>query len=194
MNRFYVTTPIYYVNAEPHIGHAYTTIVADVMNRFHKLSGYKTYFLTGTDEHGDKIVQAAQAAGMDPGSYADRISGLFRETWPHLNISNNDFIRTTESRHVRVVQQILQKVYDSGDIYFSSYKGLYCVGCERFYMERELVDGKCPDHDKEPIEREEANYFFQNEQVPELAHRPHRIQSRFHPARTLPERGPFLPA
>lgn len=160
MNRYYVTTPIYYVNAEPHIGHAYTTIVVDVLSRFHKLLGCKTYFLTGTDEHGDKIVQAAQAAGVDPRSYADRISGLFRETWPHLNISNDDFIRTTEERHVKVVQQILQKVYNSGDIYFSSYKGLYCVGCERFYMERELVDGKCPDHDKEPIEREEANYFF----------------------------------
>jgi len=160
MNRFYVTTPIYYVNAEPHIGHAYTTIVADVMNRFHKLSDCKTFFLTGTDEHGDKIVQAAQAAGMDPKSYADRISGLFKDTWPLLNISNDDFIRTTEPRHVRAVQYILQKVHDSGDIYFSTYKGLYCVGCERFYTERELVDGKCPDHDKEPVEREEANYFF----------------------------------
>lgn len=160
MNRFYVTTPIYYVNAEPHIGHAYTTIVVDVMNRFHKLFGSRTYFLTGTDEHGDKIVQAAQASGMDPQSYADRISGLFKATWPLLNISNNDFIRTTEPRHIRVVQHILQKVHDSGDIYFSSYKGLYCVGCERFYTERELVDGKCPDHGKEPVEREEANYFF----------------------------------
>ncbi|NLI31963.1 MAG: methionine--tRNA ligase [Deltaproteobacteria bacterium] len=160
MNHFYVTTPIYYVNAEPHIGHAYTTIVSDVLNRFHKLLGYKTFFLTGTDEHGDKIVQAAQEAGMDPKTYADRISGLFRETWPKLNIGNDYFIRTTDPKHVRVVQGILQKVRDSGDIYFSSYKGLYCIGCERFYTERELVDGKCPDHDREPVEREEANYFF----------------------------------
>lgn len=160
MNRYYVTTPIYYVNAEPHIGHAYTTIAADVLNRFHRLMGFKTYFLTGTDEHGDKIVQAAQEAGTDPKSYADRISGLFRETWPKLNISNDHFIRTTDPEHIKVVQYILQKVHDSGDIYFSSYKGLYCVGCERFYTERELVDGKCPDHDKPPIEREEANYFF----------------------------------
>lgn len=158
--RFYVTTPIYYVNAQPHIGHAYTTIVADVMNRFHKLLGYKTYFLTGTDEHGDKIVQAAQEAAMEPKAYADRISRLFRETWPKLNISNDYFIRTTDAKHVRVVQHILQKVYDAGDIYFSTYKGLYCIGCERFYTERELVDGKCPDHDREPVEREEANYFF----------------------------------
>ncbi len=158
--RFYITTPIYYVNAEPHIGHAYTTIVADVLNRFYRLMGYETYFLTGTDEHGDKIVQAAEAAGTDPKSYADRISAMFRETWPKLNISHNDFIRTTEARHVRVVQDILQKVYDKGDIYFDTYRGRYCVGCERFITDRELVDGKCPDHDKEPVEREEANYFF----------------------------------
>ena len=157
---FYITTPIYYVNAEPHIGHAYTTIVADVANRFHTLMGHETYFLTGTDEHGDKIVQAAQAAGTDPQSYADRISRLFRDTWSRLNISNDYFVRTTDPGHIRVVQDILQKVYDAGEITFSTYKGLYCVGCERFYTERELVDGKCPDHDKEPIEREEANYFF----------------------------------
>ena len=158
--RFYVTTPIYYVNAEPHIGHAYTTIVADVMNRFHQLMGYQTYFLTGTDEHGDKIVQAAEAAGIDPKGYVDRISQLFRDLWPKLNISHDYFVRTTDPDHVRVVQSILQQVHDRGDIYFSTYKGLYCVGCERFYTERELVDGKCPDHDKEPVEREEANYFF----------------------------------
>ena len=160
MERFYVTTPIYYVNAEPHIGHAYTTLVADVMNRFHGLMGDKTFFLTGTDEHGDKIVQAAQAAGMEPKAYADKISGLFRETWPKLNVSNDKFIRTTDPEHMQVVQQVLQKVYDAGEIYFSTYKGLYCVGCERFYTEKELVDGKCPDHDKPPVEREEANYFF----------------------------------
>ena len=158
--RYYITTPIYYVNAEPHIGHAYTTIVADVMNRFHKLIGDKTYFLTGTDEHGDKIVQAAQEAGVQPKAYVDRISQMFRDTWPKLDISNDYFIRTTDPDHIRVVQYILQKVYDSGDIYFSTYKGLYCVGCERFYTERELVDGKCPDHDKPLVEREEANYFF----------------------------------
>ncbi|MGV8074947.1 MAG: methionine--tRNA ligase [Syntrophobacteraceae bacterium] len=157
---FCITTPIYYVNAEPHIGHAYTTIVADVVSRFHKLMGFKTYFLTGTDEHGDKIVQAAQAAGIEPKAYADKISTAFRNTWPQLNISYDHFIRTTDPEHIRAVQYILRKVYDAGDIYFSSYKGLYCVGCERFYTERELVDGKCPDHDTEPVEREEANYFF----------------------------------
>ena len=160
MERFYISTPIYYVNAEPHIGHAYTTIVADAMNRFHRLTGEETFFLTGTDEHGDKIVQAAQAAGSDPKSYVDRISGLFRAMWPQLAIGNDRFIRTTDPEHIDTVRHILQKVYDSGDIYFSSYKGLYCVGCERFYTEKELVDGKCPDHGTPPIEREEANYFF----------------------------------
>ena len=160
MDRFYITTPIYYVNAEPHIGHAYTTIVADVINRFHKLMGFRTFFLTGTDEHGDKIAQAARAAGIEPKAYADRISGLFRQIWPKLNIENDKFIRTTDPEHIQVVQYVLQKVFDAGEIYFSTYKGLYCVGCERFYAERELVDGKCPDHDKPPIEREEANYFF----------------------------------
>ncbi len=161
---FYITTPIYYVNAEPHIGHAYTTIVADVLNRFHRLMGCETFFLTGTDEHGDKIVQAATGAGVGPREYVDRISGIFRDTWPRLNISHDHFIRTTDPDHVRTVQFILQKVYDAGEITFSTYKGLYCVGCERFYTERELVDGKCPDHDKEPIEREEANYFFRMSQ------------------------------
>ncbi|HDM75068.1 MAG TPA: methionine--tRNA ligase, partial [Deltaproteobacteria bacterium] len=158
--RCYITTPIYYVNAAPHIGHAYTTIVADVLNRFYKLMGYETFFLTGTDEHGDKIVQAAAQEGMEPKEYVDKISQLFRDLWPKLNISNDYFIRTTDPEHKKVVQYILQKVYDAGDIYFGNYKGYYCVGCERFYTPRELVDGKCPDHDTEPVIREEENYFF----------------------------------
>ena len=114
MDRFYITTPIYYVNAEPHIGHAYTTIVADVMNRFHKLMGFRTFFLTGTDEHGDKIVQAARAAGVEPKEYVDRISGLFRQIWPKLDIENDKFIRTTDPEHIKVVQYVLQKVFDAG--------------------------------------------------------------------------------
>jgi methionyl-tRNA synthetase len=157
---FYITTPIYYVNAAPHLGHAYTTIVADVLNRFHLLSGAKTYFLTGTDEHGDKIVKASEEAGVSTGEYVDRISDLFRTLWPRLNIINNDFIRTTEPRHKKVVKMILSRVQDKGDIYFSEYEGLYCFGCERFYMERELVDGKCPDHQVEPAVIKESNYFF----------------------------------
>lgn len=160
MTRIYFTTPIYYVNAEPHIGHAYTTIVADVLNRFYKLAGYQTFFLTGTDEHGDKVAQAARAAGETPQSYADRISDLFRELWPKLNITNDRFIRTTEEAHKRVVQLILQKVYDAGDIYFGEYGGHYCRGCERFLTEKELADGKCPDHGTEPEFIKEKNYFF----------------------------------
>ena len=160
MKRIYFTTPIYYVNAEPHIGHAYTTIVADVLSRFYKLAGYETFFLTGTDEHGDKVAQAAKAVGETPLAYADRISGLFRALWPKLNITNNRFIRTTEEAHKRVVQLILQKVYDAGDIYFGEYGGHYCRGCERFLTEKELVDGKCPDHGTEPEFIKEKNYFF----------------------------------
>ena len=158
--RFYITTPIYYVNAKPHLGHAYTTIVADVARRFHTMLGYETYFLTGTDEHGDKIVQAAKDSNMTPKAYVDHISALFQSLWPELNISNDDFIRTTYPSHMAVVENILQKIYDKGDIYYSEYEGLYCFGCERFYTERELVDGKCPDHDKAPETIKESNYFF----------------------------------
>jgi len=158
--RYYVTTPIYYVNAAPHLGHAYTTIVADVLARYHRLAGVKTFFLTGTDEHGDKIVKAAEEAGQSPKEYVDMISALFSDLWPKLNISNNDFIRTTDEAHKDVVRMILSRVQEKGDIYFSEYEGLYCFGCERFYMERELVDGKCPDHQEEPTVIKESNYFF----------------------------------
>jgi methionyl-tRNA synthetase len=157
---FYITTPIYYVNAAPHLGHAYTTIVADVLTRFHRLAGCETYFLTGTDEHGDKIVTAAEKAGQAPKEYVDTISALFRALWPKLNIGNNDFIRTTDAVHQETVKLILTKVKEKGDIYFSDYSGLYCFGCERFYTERELVDGKCPDHQVEPTRISESNYFF----------------------------------
>ena len=160
MKNIYFTTPIYYVNAEPHIGHAYTTIVADVLNRFYKMAGYQTFFLTGTDEHGDKVAQAARAAGETPQAYADRISNLFRMLWPTLNITHDRFIRTTEEAHKRVVQLILQKVYDAGDIYFGEYGGHYCRGCERFLTEKELIEAKCPDHGTEPQFIMEKNYFF----------------------------------
>ncbi|MDY0043372.1 MAG: methionine--tRNA ligase, partial [Syntrophales bacterium] len=161
MNKvFYVTTPIYYVNASPHIGHAYTTIVADVMARFFRMAGYRTFFLTGTDEHGDKIAEAAQMAGIEPKEYADTISAQFRELWPELKIENDYFIRTTDADHKAVVRDVLQKVYNAGDIYFGEYEGFYCVGCERFYRESELVDGLCPDHKTVPEHRKESNYFF----------------------------------
>ena len=157
---FYITTPIYYVNARPHLGHAYTTIAADVTRRFHQMSTDKTYFLTGTDEHGDKIIRAAEKENQTPREYVDHISGLFRTLWPELNISNDDFIRTTDPAHKAVVKSILQRIYDAGDIYFSEYEGLYCFGCERFYNERELVDGRCPDHQSVPETIKESNYFF----------------------------------
>jgi methionyl-tRNA synthetase len=157
---FYITTPIYYVNARPHLGHAYTTIVADVATRFHAMRDRETFFLTGTDEHGDKVVQAALKEGMSPRSYVDHISALFKNLWPEMNVVPNRFIRTTEPGHMRVVEHILQKIYDNGDIYYSEYEGLYCFGCERFYTERELVDGQCPDHRAVPERIRESNYFF----------------------------------
>jgi methionyl-tRNA synthetase len=160
LDTFYITTPIYYVNARPHLGHAYTTIVADVACRFHSMKKSETFFLTGTDEHGDKIVRAAKKEGLSPRLYVDKISSLFQGLWPELNIAHSAFIRTTDAAHIAVVEQILQKIYDQGDIYFSEYEGQYCFGCERFYTERELVNGKCPDHDTEPETIKESNYFF----------------------------------
>ncbi|MBN1381096.1 MAG: methionine--tRNA ligase [Deltaproteobacteria bacterium] len=159
-NAFYITTPIYYVNASPHIGHAYTTIIADVLARYSRLAGRQTFFSTGTDEHGDKIAEAAQKGQVTPQEYADRISNQFRELWPKLAVTNDVFIRTTDANHIETVQSILKKVYEAGDIYFGQYEGFYCVGCERFYMEKELIDGLCPDHQTKPEYRQESNYFF----------------------------------
>ena len=161
MNKiFYVTTPIYYVNAEPHIGHAYSTILADFIYRFHIMLGYDSYFTTGTDEHGDKIAIAAAEKKTTPQEYTDQISKKFRDTWTQLKITPSDFIRTTDERHKKVVREILQKVYDNGDIYFGSYGGYYCYGCERFLTEKEIIDGKCVEHNKKPQFIEEKNYFF----------------------------------
>lgn len=156
----YITTPIYYVNAQPHLGHAYTTIVADTYSRFKRLCGDTVRFQTGTDEHGDKIVKAAEVENVLPHEYVDRISGMFRETWPVLQIEPDNFIRTTDANHMATVQAILQKVYDRGDIYFDEYTGLYCRGCERYLTEKELVEGNCPDHQVAPEEIAEQNYFF----------------------------------
>ena len=156
----YITTPIYYVNAQPHLGHAYTTIVADTYSRFRRLCKEDVRFQTGTDEHGDKIAEAARAAGIPPKEYADRISNLFREAWPPLNIRPDSFVRTTDPHHIKTVQGILQTVHDQGDIYLGSYSGLYCRGCERFLTEKELVNGNCPDHQAAPQPISESNYFF----------------------------------
>ncbi len=160
MERIYITTPLYYVNAEPHLGHTYTTVVADTLKRYYQSIGYETFLLTGTDEHGDKIAQAAAADGTNPKEYADRISNLFRSTWDTCGIAYDHFIRTTDSYHKEFVQSVLQKIYDGGDIYFGEYGGFYCYGCERFYTEKELVDGKCPDHQTVPDYISEKNYFF----------------------------------
>ena len=160
MERVYITTPMYYVNAEPHLGHTYTTVIADTLKRYYRQQGMDAFLLTGTDEHGDKIAQAAKANGMDPKAYADRISGVFRATWDECGIAYDHFIRTTDEYHKRYVQEVLQKIYDSGDIYFGEYGGFYCYGCERFYTEKELVGGKCPDHQTAPAYIKEKNYFF----------------------------------
>ncbi|MBW1635446.1 MAG: methionine--tRNA ligase [Deltaproteobacteria bacterium] len=156
----YITTPIYYVNAQPHLGHAYTTIVADTYSRFKRLCGEDVRFQTGTDEHGDKIVEAAERENVAPKEYVDRISTMFRDTWPLLDIVPDNFIRTTDPDHIATVRNILQRVYDNGDIYFDEYTGLYCRGCERFLTEKELVEGNCPDHQVPPKEIAEQNYFF----------------------------------
>ena len=156
----YITTPIYYVNAEPHIGHAYTTVVADALARFHRLLGEEVRFQTGTDEHGDKIMDAAAAAGLPVKEFVDQISARFRQSWDDLDISYDNYIRTTDPAHMHVVQEVLTRVHDSGDIYFGEYGGLYCFGCECFYLERDLVDGLCPDHKAAPTYLKEENYFF----------------------------------
>ena len=160
MGTYYLTTPIYYVNARPHLGHAYSTIVADALARWHRLLGDDVHFLTGTDEHGLKIQQAADAAGTTPQEFTDSIAPLFQEAWQRLNISNDDFIRTTEPRHRAGVEKLLQACFDAGDIELDKYSGLYCVACEAYFTEDELDNNNCPIH-KRPVEHvEEENYFF----------------------------------
>ena len=157
---FYVTTPIYYVNDAPHIGHAYPTVAADALARWRRLWGDDVVFLTGTDEHGMKVQRAAEEHGVSPQEWADRTVERYREAWRALEITNTDFIRTTEPRHYAAVQQFLQAIYDAGYIELGTYEGLYCVACEAYYTEDDLVDGLCPIH-KRPVERvTEENYFF----------------------------------
>jgi methionyl-tRNA synthetase len=157
---FYVTTPIYYVNDAPHIGHAYCTLLADVLARYARLQGKPVFFLTGVDEHGQKVQQAAQRLGLEPQALADQMQERFRAVWRGLNIQPDDFIRTTQSRHVRVVQHVLQQLWEQGDIYRGEYQGWYCVPDERFWTEKDLHEGLCPDCGR-PVEQiTEANYFF----------------------------------
>ena len=159
-NTFYITTPIYYVNDVPHIGHAYTTVAADFVARYHRLAGEPVFFLTGTDEHGQKVARAAEEKGVAPQEWCDQMIPQWTEVWDRLLISYDDFIRTTEDRHVRPVQQLVQKLFDNGDIYLGHYEGPYCVACETFYQPSEVENGLCPIHER-PVEMvKEENYFF----------------------------------
>jgi methionyl-tRNA synthetase len=159
-SKYYVTTPIYYVNDKPHIGHAYTTILADVLANYHRLLDVPTHFLTGTDEHGQKVQQAADTNGITPQEQCDQTVVRFQELWKRLEITNDDFIRTTEPRHKAVVQAILQELFDRDEIYKAEYEGWYCVGCERFFTEKDLVDGNCPECGRKVDSIVESNYFF----------------------------------
>jgi len=167
-NKFYITTPIYYVNDKPHIGHAYTTVAADVLVRWHRLLGEEVFFLTGTDEHGAKIEAAAQKNGQDAQKFVDEKTQTFKNAWQELNIKYSNFLRTTDNNHVRAVQNALQVFFDKGLIYKGNYKGLYCVSCEQYKLEDDLVDGKCPEHNIEPILMKEECYFFKLSQFEKI--------------------------
>ena len=157
----YITTPIYYVNDVPHIGHAYTTIIADTLARFRRLQGYDTYFMTGTDEHGQKIEQAAAARGKTPQAYADEISGKFRALWDEFKISYDHFIRTTDASHKLTAQNAFLKMYEKGDIYKGEYEGFYCVSCESFFTATQLLENECcPDCGRKTSIVKEESYFF----------------------------------
>ena len=158
--KFYITTPIYYPSANFHIGHCYTTIIADAIARYKRLDGYDVFFLTGTDEHGQKIQKKAEEAGTTPQQYVDKIVENAKDLWKELGISYDKVIRTTDEEHVVCVQKIFTKLYEQGDIYKGEYKGLYCTPCESFWTESQLVDGKCPDCNREVHEVTEEAYFF----------------------------------
>ena len=160
MEKFYITTAIDYVNAPPHIGHAYEKIIADVLARWHRLKGEEVFYLTGVDENAQKNEQAAKAVGMPAKEFVDKNSKYFEDLCKNLNLSNDDFIKTTEERHVKPVQAIFKKLFDKGDIYKGNYDGLYCEGCEAYMTEKDLVNGKCPEHNKEPKWIKQESYFF----------------------------------
>ncbi len=160
MNKFYITTPIYYASGEPHIGHAFAVIFADVIARYKRQKGFDVFFLTGTDEHGSKIAEKAKAAGKNPQEYVDEISKLYADLWKSLQIQNSDFIRTTSEKHKAGVEKFIEKLWQAGDIYQGEYEGLYCAGCENFILEKDLANGLCPDHLLKPELVKEKNYFF----------------------------------
>ena len=189
MSHFYITTPIYYVNDAPHIGHAYTTLLADVLARYHRLLGTPTHFLTGTDEHGQKVYEAARDLGITPQEQCDNTVVRFKGLWEKLGITHDDFIRTTEARHTAVVQKVLQDLHHKGEIYRGEYEGWYCVADETFYTEEELVDGMSPTG--RPVEKiTETNYFFRMGQYREwlidyINEHPEFIQPEFRRNETL---------
>ena len=158
--KFYITTPIYYPSGNMHIGHTYCTVAADTMARFKKLTGYDTYFLTGTDEHGQKIERKAAEAGVTPKQFVDEIVARTKELWKLMGIEYDDFIRTTDERHEKIVQKIFKQFYDQGDIYKSEYEGLYCTPCESFWTPSQLKDGCCPDCGRPVEPTREESYFF----------------------------------
>ena len=158
--KYYITTPIYYPSGRFHIGTAYTTVLADTMKKYRKLKGYDTYLLTGTDEHGQKIQNKAEELGKTPQQYVDEMAQMARDLWKTMNIDYDQFIRTTDEKHVKVVEKIFDRFMESGDIYKGEYKGLYCVPCETFFTETQLVDGKCPDCGREVVPMKEEAYFF----------------------------------
>ena len=158
--KYYITTPIYYPSANFHIGHCYTTVIADAITRFKKLEGYDTYFLTGSDEHGQKIEKKAKEANVTPKEYVDKIIENAKDLWKSLDVEYDRFIRTTDDDHIEIVQKIFKKLYDQGDIYKGEYKGLYCTPCESFWTETQLIDGKCPDCGRDVSEVSEEAYFF----------------------------------
>jgi len=170
MKKFFITTPIYYINDIPHIGHTCTTVAADVVARLHRAKGEEVFFLTGTDEHGQKVAETAQKEGLEVKVYCDKISPRFEEAWKKLDISFDFFIRTTDPRHEKVVAEVLQKIYDKGDVYKAKYEGLYCIGCEKFLTETELVDNHCGLHPPEKtVFKSEENWFFKlSKYVPEI--------------------------
>src|SRR3989344_2290090 len=157
---FYITTAIDYVNAEPHVGHLYQKVIADVFSRWHKSLGEDVFYLTGTDEHGQKLFNTAKEKGLTPKELVDKNSKKFKEAWDLINIKPDRFIRTTDEDHIKVVNEITKKIYEKGDIYKGVYEGLYCEGCEAYLTEKELIDGKCPYHKKEPKKIKEETYFF----------------------------------
>ena len=170
MNKFFITTPIYYINDIPHIGHTCTTVAADIVARLHRAKGEDVFFLTGTDEHGQKVAETAQKEGIGVKEYCDKIAPRFEEAWKNLDISFDYFIRTTDKKHEKVVSEVLQKIYDNDDVYKAKYEGLYCIGCEKFLTETELVDGHCPLHPPEKtVFKSEENWFFKlSKYIPEI--------------------------